>query len=59
VSKDGNAAVSQFQGGLEWICDNWHLPDTGIWEMRNRREHFVYSKVMNSVALGSQWVLCW
>jgi GH15 family glucan-1,4-alpha-glucosidase len=36
---------------LEWICDNWHLPDAGIWEMRNREEHFVYSKVMNWVAL--------
>jgi GH15 family glucan-1,4-alpha-glucosidase len=36
---------------LDWICDNWHLPDAGIWEMRNRQEHFVYSKVMNWVAL--------
>lgn len=36
---------------LEWICDNWQLPDAGIWEMRNRQEHFVYSKVMNWVAL--------
>jgi superfamily II DNA or RNA helicase len=29
---------------LEWICENWQLPDAGIWEMRNRQEHFVYSK---------------
>jgi GH15 family glucan-1,4-alpha-glucosidase len=36
---------------LEWICDNWQLPDAGIWEMRNRQEHFVYSKLMNWVAL--------
>jgi GH15 family glucan-1,4-alpha-glucosidase len=36
---------------LEWICENWHLPDAGIWEMRNRQEHFVYSKVMDWVAL--------
>ena len=36
---------------LEWICENWQLPDAGIWEMRNREEHFVYSKVMNWVAL--------
>src|ERR1700751_4342755 len=36
---------------MEWICENWHLPDAGIWEMRNRQEHFVYSKVMNWVAL--------
>lgn len=36
---------------LNWICENWRLPDEGIWEMRNRREHFVFSKVMNWVAL--------
>lgn len=36
---------------LEWICENWQLPDAGIWEMRNREEHFVYSKIMNWVAL--------
>jgi GH15 family glucan-1,4-alpha-glucosidase len=36
---------------MEWICENWQLPDAGIWEMRNRQEHFVYSKVMNWVAL--------
>jgi GH15 family glucan-1,4-alpha-glucosidase len=36
---------------LDWLCDNWALPDAGIWEMRNRKEHFVYSKVMNWVAL--------
>ena len=36
---------------LDWICANWQLPDAGIWEMRNRQEHFVYSKVMNWVAL--------
>jgi GH15 family glucan-1,4-alpha-glucosidase len=36
---------------LEWICENWQLPDAGIWEMRNRQEQFVYSKIMNWVAL--------
>jgi GH15 family glucan-1,4-alpha-glucosidase len=36
---------------LEWICEHWQSPDAGIWEMRNREEHFVYSKVMNWVAL--------
>jgi GH15 family glucan-1,4-alpha-glucosidase len=36
---------------LDWICENWRRPDAGIWEMRNRQEHFVYSKVMNWVAL--------
>ena len=36
---------------VEWLCENWQRPDAGIWEMRNRQEHFVYSKVMNWVAL--------
>jgi GH15 family glucan-1,4-alpha-glucosidase len=36
---------------MEWLCENWQRPDAGIWEMRNRQEHFVYSKVMNWVAL--------
>ena len=36
---------------LDWICDNWQSPDAGIWEMRNSQKHFVYSKVMNWVAL--------
>jgi len=36
---------------LEWICEHWQSPDAGIWEMRNREEHFVFSKVMNWVAL--------
>jgi len=36
---------------LDWICENWRNPDAGIWEMRNRQEHFLYSKVMNWVAL--------
>jgi len=36
---------------LNWICENWTLPDDGIWEVRNQREHFVYSKVMCWVAL--------
>jgi GH15 family glucan-1,4-alpha-glucosidase len=36
---------------LDWICENWQLPDAGIWEMRNRQEQFVYSKIMNWVAL--------
>jgi len=36
---------------LEWLCENWQRPDAGIWEMRNRGEHFVYSRIMNWVAL--------
>ena len=36
---------------LDWICDNWQLPDEGIWEMRSGKENFVYSRLMNWVAL--------
>ncbi len=36
---------------LDWLCDNWQNPDRGIWEMRNREEQFVYSKLMSWVAL--------
>jgi len=34
------------------VCENWQIPDDGIWEVRNRQEeHFVYSKLMTWVAL--------
>jgi GH15 family glucan-1,4-alpha-glucosidase len=36
---------------LDWLCDNWQKPDEGIWEMRNGQQDFVYSKLMNWVAL--------
>jgi GH15 family glucan-1,4-alpha-glucosidase len=36
---------------LDWTCETWQEPDAGIWEMRDRKEQFVYSKVMNWVAL--------
>jgi GH15 family glucan-1,4-alpha-glucosidase len=36
---------------LDWLCENWQYPDAGIWEMRGRQEHFLYSKIMNWVAL--------
>ena len=51
VSPTSYDAWVKIRKRLDWICDNWQLPDAGIWEMRNRQEHFVYSKVMNWVAL--------
>ncbi len=36
---------------LDWLGENWHLPDEGIWEVRGGRRHFVSSKVMSWVAL--------
>jgi len=42
---------SRIRDRLDWVCENWQRPDSGIWEMRGRQEDFVYSKVMNWVAL--------
>jgi GH15 family glucan-1,4-alpha-glucosidase len=36
---------------INYICDNWHRTDEGIWEVRGGRQHFVYSKLMCWVAL--------
>ncbi len=55
--------VAQRMGGLDrstwrsirsyvdFIAANWHLPDHGIWEVREHPKHFVHSKVMCWVAL--------
>jgi GH15 family glucan-1,4-alpha-glucosidase len=51
VSPTSYDAWVKIRNRLEWICENWQSPDAGIWEMRNRQEHFVYSKIMNWVAL--------
>lgn len=36
---------------IDWVCDNWHKKDHGIWEVRGEQQHFVYSKLMCWVAL--------
>lgn len=36
---------------VNWVCDNWHRKDEGIWEVRGGRQHFVYSKLMCWVAV--------
>jgi GH15 family glucan-1,4-alpha-glucosidase len=36
---------------LNWLCDNWQNPDSGIWEMRRGPQNFVYSRMMCWVAL--------
>ncbi len=36
---------------IDWVCDNWHRKDEGIWEVRGGRGHSVYSKLMCWVAL--------
>jgi GH15 family glucan-1,4-alpha-glucosidase len=36
---------------INWVCDNWHKEDEGIWETRGGRRNFVYSRLMCWVAL--------
>jgi GH15 family glucan-1,4-alpha-glucosidase len=36
---------------LNWTCRNWTRRDEGVWEVRGRQQHFVYSKLMCWVAL--------
>jgi GH15 family glucan-1,4-alpha-glucosidase len=50
VSPIGYEFWSRIRHRLDWLCENWQKPDRGIWEMRNREEQFVYSKLMNWVA---------
>ncbi len=42
---------SKIRARMNWVCENWMQPDEGIWEVRKQPEDFVYSKVMNWVAL--------
>lgn len=36
---------------VEWVCDNWHLEDEGIWEVRGGKRQFLYSRLMCWVAI--------
>jgi GH15 family glucan-1,4-alpha-glucosidase len=36
---------------VDWVCDNWHKPDEGIWEVRGGRKEFLYSQLMCWVAI--------
>ncbi|WP_276495704.1 glycoside hydrolase family 15 protein [Pontibacter litorisediminis] len=36
---------------VEWVCDNWHRKDEGIWEVRGGKKHFLYSRMMCWVAI--------
>jgi GH15 family glucan-1,4-alpha-glucosidase len=36
---------------INWVADNWHRTDEGIWEVRGGQHHFVYSKLMCWVAI--------
>lgn len=36
---------------IDWVCNNWNQPDEGVWEVRSRKKHFLYSRLMCWVAL--------
>ncbi len=36
---------------VDFVCEAWHEPDHGIWEVRSEPRHFVYSKALCWVAL--------
>jgi GH15 family glucan-1,4-alpha-glucosidase len=35
----------------EYICRHWHEPDNGMWEYRDRRQHYTHSRLLCWVAL--------
>ncbi|KAJ7606665.1 glycoside hydrolase family 15 protein [Roridomyces roridus] len=36
---------------VDYVVANCHLPDLSIWEVRNKKRHFTYSKIMLWVAI--------
>ena len=36
---------------LDFVCKNWDEPDHGIWEVRETKRHYLYTRVMCWVAL--------
>lgn len=42
----GKANAAALADVADRVCARWHEPDNGIWEMRDQRRHFVYSKIM-------------
>lgn len=41
----------QLSAQVDWLCENWNQPDEGIWEVREGRQHFLYSRLMCWVAI--------
>jgi GH15 family glucan-1,4-alpha-glucosidase len=42
---------SQLTRLIEYVCQNWMMPDSGIWEVRGGDQEFTFSRVMCWVAL--------
>jgi len=41
----------QLTNQVNWLCEHWDQPDEGIWEMREGRQYFLYSRLMCWVAI--------
>lgn len=39
------------RAAVDYVCEAWRTPDSGLWEIRAAPRHFVYSKVLCWVAL--------
>ncbi len=48
---DQNQALRNVQQLVEQAMQSFELPDAGIWEFRGRKEHSVFSKLMNWAAV--------
>jgi GH15 family glucan-1,4-alpha-glucosidase len=35
---------------IDWLAENWHQPDEGIWEVRGGKQNFLYSRLLCWVA---------
>jgi GH15 family glucan-1,4-alpha-glucosidase len=46
-----HAAWRSLAAIADWVAENWEQADEGIWEVRNGRQHFTYSRLMCWVAL--------
>ncbi|MGA8164405.1 MAG: glycoside hydrolase family 15 protein [Waddliaceae bacterium] len=42
---------NELMGQINWVCENWKLPDEGIWEVRGGKRQFLYSRVLCWVAV--------
>ncbi|HSU18231.1 MAG TPA: glycoside hydrolase family 15 protein [Acidobacteriaceae bacterium] len=52
ATEDIRVPATQLQAHLmDHLCEIWHEPDEGIWEVRGGRQQFVHSKVMAWVGL--------
>jgi GH15 family glucan-1,4-alpha-glucosidase len=36
---------------VDWVTENWQMPDEGVWEVRGGRQEFMYSRLMCWVAV--------